>query len=201
MSEINVLIYEGKSGARVELKSFDPETMWATIKQIAEIFDCTTQNVEYHVKRIFETNELKQDSVTKKFLATATDGKHYDTIHYNLDMIIAIGYSINSQRATQFRIWATKILKEYIIKGFSMDDERLKNPSKNQYFRELLERVKEIRTSEKLFYQQVKDIYATAIDYKEKKHDEDIKLFFKKVQNKLLYAITGMTAAELITNK
>jgi hypothetical protein len=109
--------------------------MWATVKQIAEIFDCTTQNVEYHAKRIFDTGELIQDSVTKKILVTASDGKNYDTIHYNLDMIIAIGYGVNSSRATQFRIWATKILKEYIIKGFSMDDERLKDPSRNQYFR------------------------------------------------------------------
>jgi hypothetical protein len=201
MSEMNILIYEGKKGTRVDLKSLDLETMWATVKQIAEIFDCTTQNVEYHAKRIFETGELIQNSVTKKILVTASDGKNYDTIHYNLDMIIAVGYGINSSRATQFRIWATKILKEYIIKGFAMDDERLKDPSRNQYFDELLARIRDIRASEKLFYQKIKDIYKTAIDYEENKNSDEAREFFKIVQNKMLFAICGKTAADLIVSR
>jgi len=198
----DILIYQGKNGTRVELKpSQEQETIWATVKQIAEIFDSTRQNIELHAKNIFNDNELNENSVCKDFLLTASDGKKYNVKHYNLDMIIAVGYRVNSAKATQFRIWATKILKEYIIKGFAMDDERLKDPKTNQYFRELLERVREIRASEKLFYQQVKDIYATAIDYQEKKGDKEVILFFKTVQNKLLYAITGKTAAELIVER
>jgi hypothetical protein len=202
MNEMNVLIYQGKNGTRVELKpSQEHETMWATQAQIAEVFDCTVHNVIGHVKNIYNDGELIENSVCKEFLHTASDGKKYNVKHYNLDMIIAVGYRVNSAKATQFRIWATKILKEYIIKGFAMDDERLKDPKTNQYFRELLERVREIRASEKLFYQQVKDIYATAIDYQEKKGDKEVILFFKTVQNKLLYAITGKTAAELIVER
>ncbi len=195
---MNVIIYQGKNGTRVDLKSSDFETMWANVKQISEIFDCTTQNVEYHINQIFERNELQKDSTTKEFLVEGITGQKYPVRHYNLDMIIVIGYSINSAKATQFRIWATKILKEYIIKGFAMDDERLKDPSKHQYFRELLERVREIRASEKLFYQQVRDIYATAIDYEEKKDKDEVQKFFATVRNKLLYAITHKTAAELV---
>lgn len=198
---MNIIIYQGKNGTRVDLKSSDFETMWATVKQISEIFDCTTQNVEYHIKQIFEREELQESITTKEFLVMGITGQKYPTKHYNLDMIIAIGYGINSTRATQFRIWATKILKEYIIKGFAMDDERLKDPSRNTYFKELLERVREIRSSEKLFYQQVKDIYATAVDYEEKKNTEDVKTFFATVRNKLLYAITGKTAAELLIER
>ncbi len=198
---MNVIIYQGKNGTRVDLKSSDFETMWATQKQIAEIFDVSIPTINEHLKNVFETKELIEDSVIRNFRITATDGKNYDVKHYNLDTIITIGYRVNSARATQFRIWATKILKEYIIKGFAMDDERLKDPARNQYFRELLERVKEIRASEKLFYQQITDIYTTAIDYEEKKNYEEVRLFFKKVQNKLLHAITGRTAAELIIER
>jgi len=200
-NEMNIIIYQGKNGTRVDLKSSDFETMWATQAQIAEIFDCTVHNIIIHIKNIYQDGELNEDEVCKEFLHTASDGKNYQVKHYNLDMIIAVGYRVNSARATQFRIWATKVLKEYIIKGFAMDDERLKDPSKNQYFRELLERVREIRASEKLFYQQVKDIYATAVDYEEKKNTEDVKTFFATVRNKLLYAITGKTAAELLIER
>ncbi len=142
-----------------------------------------------------------ENSVCAIFAHTATDGKKYNVKHYNLDMIIAVGYRVNSAKATRFRIWATKILKEYITKGFAMDDERLKDPKTNQYFRELLERVREIRSSEKLFYQQVKDIYITAIDYEEKKGSQEVVNFFAEVQNKLHFAIAGHTAAELVVKR
>jgi hypothetical protein len=200
MSNANVLIYANKNGVRVELKfGHDLETMWANQSQMAQIFDCTVHNIMAHIKNVYEDKELDESSVCKEFLHTASDGKNYQVQHYNLDMIIAVGYRVNSATATQFRIWATKILKEYIVKGFAMDDERLKDPTRNQYFEELLERVKEIRTSEKLFYQKVKDIYSTAIDYN-KNSDEAIK-FFKIVQNKMLYAVCGKTAAELIVSR
>jgi hypothetical protein len=202
MSDINVLIYQGKNGSRVELRPGEGlETMYATVRQMSEIFDCTTENVIMHAKNITKEDELNEISVTKEFLVTAVDGKKYNTKHYNLDMIIAIGYRVNSTRATKFRIWATKILKEYIVKGFAMDDERLKDPERSEYFRELLERVREIRASEKLFYQQVRDIYATAIDYEEKKNLKEVQEFFAIIQNKLLYAITRKTATELVLER
>ncbi len=169
----DILIYQGKNGTRVELKpSQEHETIWATQKQMAEIFDVEVPAVSKHISNIIKDGELNI-SVISKMEITASDGKKYNVEHYNLDMIIAVGYRVNSAKATQFRIWATKILKEYIIKGFAMDDERLKDPKTNQYFRELLERVREIRSSEKLFYQQVKDIYTTAIDYEEKKKSRE----------------------------
>jgi len=199
MSEINILIYEGKNGTRVELKSGEEfETIWANQSQIAEIFDCSRSNVAEHIQNIIKSGELSEKDTCRNFRQASTN---QPILHYNLDMIIAVGYRINSVRATQFRIWATKILKEYIVKGFAMDDERLKDPQKNQYFRELLERVREIRASEKLFYQQVRDIYATAIDYEEKKNSEEVQEFFATVRNKLLYAITHKTAAELVLER
>lgn len=201
MSEMNIVIYEGKQGTRVDLKSNDFETMWATQQQIATIFDTTKQNISSHIQNIYNEAELSQISTVKKILTVQMEGNrevNRELEHYNLDVIIAVGYRVNSAKATQFRIWATKILKEYIIKGFAVDDERLKDPSRNQYFRELLERVREIRTSEKIFYQQVKDIYTTAIDYEEKKNSQEVRDFFAEVQNKLHYAITGKTAAELV---
>ncbi len=197
---MNVIIYQGKNGTRVDLKSADFETMWATQEQIGDIFDRDKSVISKHIANIFEENELQKESSIAKFAIDTPRGP-YSTDHYNLDIIIAVGYRVNSAKATQFRIWATKILKEYIVKGFAMDDERLKDPSKNQYFRELLERVREIRASEKLFYQQVRDIYATAIDYEEKKDKEEVQKFFATVRNKLLYAITHKTAAELIIER
>lgn len=198
MSEINILIYEGKSGARVELKSGEElETMWATQEQIATIFDCSISNVSEHIKHIYENRELQEVDTFRNFRNVSNQ----PVKHYNLDVIIAVGYRVNSTRATTFRIWATKVLKEYIVKGFTMDDERLKDPQRNQYFKELLERVREIRASEKLFYQQVRDIYATAIDYEETKNSDDARKFFATIQNKLLYAVTSKTAAELIVER
>jgi len=201
MSEMNILIYEGKNGTRVDLKSTDLETMWATQEQIAEIFNTTKQNISLHIQNIFKDEELSENSVVKFFLTTASDGKNYQIKHYNLDVIISVGYRVNSARATQFRIWATKILKEYIIKGFAMDDERLKDPSRNQYFDELLARIRDIRASEKLFYQKIKDIYTTAIDYEANKNTEQAREFFKIVQNKMLFAVCGKTAADLIISR
>ncbi len=201
----NVLIYQGKNGTRVELKSSDGyDTILATQKQMAMLFDVEIPAIIKHIKHIYETAELKENQTTSILEVVQFEGEKEvkrAIKHYNLDMIIAVGYRVNSAKATQFRIWATKILKEYIVKGFAMDDERLKDPKTNQYFKELLERVKEIRASEKLFYQQVRDVYATAIDYEEKKQHEDVILFFKTVQNKLIYSITNKTAAELVAER
>lgn len=199
MSDINVLIYQGKNGTKVELKpSENYETMWATQEQIASIFEKDISTISRHISNIFTERELEEKSNLQKMQIANSDKP---VTFYSLDVIIAVGYRVNSLRATQFRIWATKILKEYIVKGFAMDDERLKDPKRNEYFRELLERVREIRASEKLFYQQVKDIYATAIDYEEKKGTKEVQEFFATIQNKLLYAITGKTAAELVLER
>ena len=179
------------------------ETIWLPQQKIAELFDTTKQNVSLHVKNIFKSGELDENSVVKDFLTTASDGKNYKTKHYNLDAIISIGYRVNSTSATHFRIWATKILKEYIIKGFAMDDERLKNPSQpfgKDYFDEQLERIRDIRSSERRFYQKITDIYAQcSSDYDA--CSEITKEFYATVQNKLHYAITGLTAAEIINQR
>ena len=176
------------------------ESIWLSQKGMAELFGCTSDNVSLHLKNIFSSGELEKEAVTEKISATATDGKNYPTQFYNLDAIISVGYRINSRRATAFRIWATKILKEYMIKGFAMDDERLKQGQTlfgKDYFRELLERVRSIRASERRIWQQVTDIYAEcSIDYdREAPTTQD---FYAMVQNKFHYAITGKTAAEII---
>ena len=172
------------------------ETIWLNQKAMAELFGCSTDNISLHLKNIFSEGELDKDSVTEKISVTASDGKNYRTQFYNLDAIISVGYRVNSHRATQFRIWATNILKEYMKKGFALDDERLKNLGGGGYFKELLERIRDIRASEKVFYRQVLEIYATSIDY-DPKAEISIR-FFKKVQNKIHYAIHGQTAAEVI---
>jgi len=199
--ELQLFIYQCQNGSNVELKCFDKDTLWATQQQIATIFGVDRSVVVKHIQNVIETAELNENQVCAKFAQTATDGKTYNVLHYNLDMIIAVGYRVNSTKATQFRIWATKILKEYLIKGFVMDDEKLKDPNNKSYFKELLERVREIRASEKLFYQQVRDIYATATDYQDRKNDKDVQTFFAEVQNKLLYAITDKTAAEIVVER
>ena len=178
---------------------FHNETIWLTQKKMAELFVIDRTVITKHIRTIFETNELVEKAVSAKIAHTAEDGKTYQTKFYNLDAIIAVGYRVNSKRATQFRIWATNILKEYIIKGFAMDDERLKQVKKWDYFDEWLERIRDIRASEKRFYQKIRDIYATAIDYD--KTSEQAQVFFKKVQNKMLWAISGKTAAELIASR
>jgi hypothetical protein len=177
------------------------ETVWLTQKRMPELFDISIKTVSEHLQNIFKTQELEEDSVIRNFRITAADGKAYDTQFYNLDAIIAIGYRVNSIQATHFRKWATTILRSYIIKGFAMDDELLKNGTRlgKDYFDELLERVREIRASERRFYQKITDIYSTAIDYD--KDAETTQVFFKTVQNKLHFAIHGHTAAELIAER
>jgi len=173
--------------------------VWLTQDQLAGLYGVERPGITQHIKNIFSEGELQENSVSKKFLRTATDGKNYNTKHYNLDMIISLGYRVNSKIATQFRIWATKRLNEYIRKGFTMDDERLKNLGGGGYWKELLQRIRDIRASEKVFYRQVLDIYATSIDYDPK---SEVSLeFFKKVQNKVHYAVHGQTAAEVIFNR
>ncbi len=194
------LLYTTPNGkVRVEIFLHN-ENIWLTQKLIALLFDCSIDNVSLHLKNIFESAELQENSVTEEFSITASDGKKYKTKHYNLDAIISVGYRINSTKATLFRIWATERLKEYIIKGFTMDDERLKNPNTifgKDYFEEQLARIRDIRSSERRMYQKVTDIYAEcSADYSP---ESDItKQFFATVQNKLHFAITGKTAAEII---
>jgi len=177
----------------------DEQDVWLTQDQLALLFGVERPGITQHIKNIFAEGELQENSVGKKFLRTAVDGKKYDTKHYNLDMIISLGYRVNSKVATQFRIWATKRLNEYIRKGFTMDDERLKNLGGGGYWKELLQRIRDIRASEKVFYRQVLDIYATSIDYNPKA-DASIE-FFKKVQNKIHFAVHEQTAAEVIFNR
>jgi len=197
--ESNFILYkteDGKINVDVVLKD---ETIWLTQKSMAELFDVQRPAITKHLKNIFEDGELEKNQVCSNLEHTATDGKRYNTEYYNLDAIIAVGYRVNSKKATQFRIWATKILKEYIIKGFALDDDKfLKGGRVNrEYFDELLERIKVIRTSERMAYQKITDIFMnTSIDYD--KNSEEAYIFFKIVQNKLHYAITGHTAAELI---
>lgn len=177
------------------------ETVWLTQKRMSDLFAVDVNTISEHIQNIFKSEELQEDSVTRKFRDTATDSKVYDTQFYNLDMIIAVGYRVNSIQATHFRKWATTILRDYIIKGFAMDDELLKNGTRlgKDYFEELLERIRDIRSSERRFYQKITDIYSTAIDYD--KEAEITQTFFKTVQNKLHFAIHGHTAAELIAER
>lgn len=179
------------------------ETLWLTQKMMAELFGVDVRTVNEHLQNIFKTHELEENAVIRKIRITATDRKQYLTNFYNLDAVIAVGYRVNSQRATQFRIWATQVLREYIIKGFALNDERLKQGEKvfdQDYFRELLERVRSIRSSERRIYQQITDIFAEcSIDYDP--HSQTTKDFFATVQNKFHYAITGHTAAELIDER
>ena len=176
------------------------ESIWLSQKGMAELFECSTDNISLHLKNIFSSGELDKNSVTEKISATAADGKNYPTQFYNLDAIISVGYRVNSRRATHFRIWATGILKEYMTKGFVLDDERLKQGKDafgKDYFRELLERVRSIRASERRIWQQVTDIFAEcSIDYD--RNSPVTKDFYAMVQNKFHYAITGQTAAEIV---
>jgi len=175
------------------------ENIWLTQKMMGVLYDVETNTINYHLKKVFADSELQEDSVIRNFRITAADGKSYDTMHYNLAAIIAVGYKVNSERATQFRKWATGIIEEFTIKGFAMDDERLKNGGSilvDQYFEEQLQRIREIRLSERKFYQKITDIYATAIDYD--LTAQATKRFFATVQNKLHWAIHGQTAAEVI---
>lgn len=191
----NFILYktpDNKVSINVQIED---DTVWLTQDQMAELFDKSKKTISEHIVNIFNEGELDEDSVVRKFQITASDGKNYEVKHYNLDVIISVGYRVKSLRGTQFRQWATKRLHEYIIKGFTMDDERLKQGG-GRYFKELLQRIRDIRSSERNLYQQVTDIYATSIDYQK---DADLtKKFFATVQNKMHYAAHGKTAAEMI---
>lgn len=191
-----MIIYVSKDGNIKVDVNIQNEDIWMSQDIMANLYDTTKNNISMHLKNIFDEGELQKDSVVKKFLTTASDGKNYNVLHYNLDAIIAVGYRINSKKATDFRIWATKVLKEYMTKGFALNDERLKNNGTNPYFEELLSRIRDIRSSEKVFWRKVLDIYATSIDYNPK--DKLSIDFFKTVQNKMHYATHGNTAAEVI---
>ncbi len=199
MDESKILIYTDGAGlTRVEVRLED-DTLWLTQAQMCELYQTSKSNVSEHIKHIFEEGELKEDAVVRNFRTTAADGKSYLTSFYNLDMVIALGYRVRSIIATRFRQWATERLKEYITKGFTLDDERLKKLGGGGYWKELLERIRDIRASEKVMYRQVLEIYATSIDYDPRaKITQD---FFKRVQNKLHYAIHGQTAAEVIVSR
>ncbi len=175
---------------------FCDETVWLTQDQMSQLFSKAKSTISEHIKHIFEEGELQQDSVVRKFRTTASDGKEYAVVYYNLDVIISVGYRVHSLRGTQFRQWATKRLNEYIRKGFTLDDERLKNLGGGDYWQELLIRIRDIRASEKVFYRQILDIYATSKDYDP--NAEVSREFFKKVQNKIHFAVHGQTAAEVI---
>lgn len=197
-STAEFLIFTSQAGENGIEVRFQNDTIWLSQKMMAVLFDCSTDNVALHLKNIFKTKELVENSVAEDFSVTASDGKNYKTKHYNLDAIIATGYRVNSQRATQFRQWATSVLRDFAIRGYVLDKERLKNGAylSQAYFNDLLAEIREIRSSERNFYQKITDIYATAMDYKA--DDEVTQTFFASVQNKLHFAIHGHTAAELI---
>lgn len=191
-----VVIYQTEDGLTKLEVNLQDETVWLSIDQMAELFQRDRSVIGKHIRNIFKEGELVKDSVWAKFAYTASDGKDYNVDFYNLDVIISVGYRVKSLRGTQFRIWANSVLKEYIIKGFAMDDERLKGNGGGNYWKELLDRIRDIRSSEKVLYRQVLDLYATSVDYNPRS-DESIQ-FFKIVQNKLHYAAHGHTAAEVI---
>lgn len=195
----DLILYETEDGrTRLQLK-LEGGTAWLTQQQMAELFETSKQNVSLHIKNVFEEGELLPEAVVKDSLTTAADGKRYQTNFYNLDVVLAIGYRVRSPRGTQFRRWATTTLREYVVKGFAMDDERLKDPAGLDYFDELLERVRDIRASEQRFYGKIRDLFALSSDYR--KDDADAHVFFAEVQNKLLHAVTGSTAAELVLER
>lgn len=194
-----LILYQTEDGmAQINLRAIEG-TVWLSQLELAALFDTSKQNISVHLKNIFEDNELSEDSVVKESLTTAADGKRYHTKLYNLDAILSVGYRVRSPRGAQFRRWANTVLKEYLVKGFAMDDARLKQAERWDYFDEWLARIRDIRASEKRFYQKVKDLYTTAVDYD--KTSDEAKLFFQKVQNKMLWAVTGKTAAELIASR
>ncbi len=194
-----IIIYSNDDGLeKIDVKIGD-ETVWLSLDQMAELFQKNKSTISRHIKNIFNEEELSKNAVVAKYATTANDGKTYNVEYYNLDMIISVGYRVKSKVATKFRIWATERLKEYMIKGFALDDARLKELGGGNYFKELLDRIRDIRSSEKVLYRQVLDLYATSIDY-DPKSEESIK-FFKIVQNKLHFATHGNTAAEIIFNR
>lgn len=199
-NETNIIIYNTPDGkAAVSLFEKDG-SVWMNQNQLAELFDTSKQNVSLHVINILEERELGADSVVKNYLTTAADGKNYGVTFYSLEMILSIGFRVRGRRGTQFRQWANQNLKEYMVKGFVMDDARMKNPDgRPDYFDELLERIRDIRASEKRFYQKVRDLFSLSSDYDGA--DKSTQMFYAETQNKLLYAITGKTAAEIIVSR
>jgi hypothetical protein len=191
-----IVIFQSDDGKISVNAHFDTETTWLSLDQMAELFERDKSTVSRHIKNIFDEGELQRDSVVAKFATTAADGKTYQVEHFNLDVIISVGYRVKSLRGTQFRIWATQILKEYLRKGFALNDERLKSLGGGNYWKELLTRIRDIRSSEKVMYRQVLDLYATATDY-DPKSEQSLE-FFKIVQNKLHFAADGHTASEVI---
>ena len=196
MKDNQIILYKTEDGVTKIDVRLENETVWLSQMQMAELFQTTKQNISLHVNNIFKEGELEENQVVKDFLTTASDGKNYHTKFYNLDVIISVGYRVKSLRGTQFRIWANNVLKEYMIKGFAMNDDLLKLSGGGDYFKELLDRIKDIRSSERVFYRQILDIYATSIDYD--KNAETSILFFKTVQNKMHFAVTKRTAPEII---
>lgn len=192
----NIVMYTTEDGLTKIEVSFDDETVWLSADQMAELFQRDKSTISRHIKNIFSEGELNREAVVANYATTASDGKTYKVVYYNLDVIISVGYRVKSHRGTQFRIWATNILKEYMIKGFALDDDRLKNLGGGNYFDELLNRIRDIRSSEKVFWRKVLEIYATSIDYDPKA--ESSILFFRQVQNKMHWAAHKHTAAEVI---
>ena len=193
------LIYQNQEGdIKIDVR-FEDETIWLSLDQMATLFSRDKSTISRHIKNIFEEGELYRNSVVANFATTATDGKNYQVEYYNLDVIISVGYRVKSQQGTRFRIWATQQLKEYLIKGFVLNDERFKQGTTMNYFDQLQERLREIRISERFFYQKIKDIYKTSIDYNPE--DKQTIMFFKVVQNKLLWAVSKQTAAEIVYNR
>lgn len=200
VSQYPIIVYQTEDGQiRIDVR-IEADTVWLNQNQLAELFDTSRPNITQHIRNIFAEGELSEQAVCKDFLLTASDNKQYNTRHYNLDVIISVGYRVKSLRGTQFRIWATQRLNEYLLKGFVLDDQRLKESSYlDRYFDELVERIRDIRTSERQFYRKVADIYATSIDYDSS--TEKTAIFYATVQNKFHYAITGYTAAEIISTR
>ena len=194
--ENEIIIYQTQDGkTKIDVKIED-ETVWLNQAQMVELFQSSKANISEHITHIFNEGELDENSVVRNFRTTAEDGKNYNVKHYNLDVIISVGYRVKSLRGTQFRIWATQVLKEYLRKGFALNDDLLKQSGGGGYWHELLERIRDIRSSEKVFYRQILDIYATSIDYN--KDAEETRLFFKVVQNKMHFAAHGHTAPEIV---
>jgi hypothetical protein len=201
-SAAEYLTFVAASGAGGVEALYADENVWLSQKMMAQLYDVDVRTINYHLKRVFVDGELQENSVTRNFRITAADGKAYDTLHYNLSAIIAVGYKVNSERAVQFRKWATRIVEEFTLKGFAMDDERMKRGGSvlgDRYFEEQLQRVREIRISERKFYQKITDIYSTSVDYDVTA--QATKRFFATVQNKLHWAIHGQTAAEVIVDR
>ena len=200
MEQSNIIIYNTDDGKVKIILYAKDGNIWMNQNQMAELFATSIPNISMHISNILKEGELQQDSVIKEYLTTASDGKNYNVTFYSLEMILAIGFRVRSKRGTQFRIWANRNLKEYMVKGFLVDDERLKNPDgRPDYFDELLERIRDIRASEKRFYQKVRDLLALSSDYD--KTDKATQMFFAETQNKLLYAVTHQTAAEIIVSR